>query len=369
MKHVLRCVRQGFHALDSRFPSLVWPFALSFFKLYAASARFSQRKPNAIDVLPWPIPLHEPVRQIRIACILDEFSAGCFAPEAEFIHLSAKCWQREIEADRPDFLLVESAWRGLAGDWHLLISHYSRFRRNPLRDLLGWCRENGVKTVFWNKEDPPNFDHFIDAAKDFDHIFTTDADCITRYREICGHDRIHALPFAAGPTIHNPVRSDATALRADVCFAGTWYGDKFPERCKTLTMMLDAALKYDLHIFDRKYGHPGARYRFPARFQSRIKGSMSYDRMLTAFRAYRVFLNTNSVMTSPTMFARRVFELLACGTPVVSSPSRGMEAMLGDFVRAAWQRSFGTKKTRSISIPSSRLLECAISFSRPRSTK
>ena len=55
--------------------------------------------------------------------------------------------------------------------------------------------------------------------------------------------------------------------------------------------------------------------------------------MLTAYRCYDVMLNTNSVTDSPTMFSRRVFECLACGTPVVSTESTGMREMLGDHVR------------------------------------
>ena len=40
--------------------------------------------------------------------------------------------------------------------------------------------------------------------------------------------------------------------------------------------------------------------------------------MLTAYREYKVFLNVNSVVGSPTMCARRIFEITASGTPVVS---------------------------------------------------
>ena len=55
--------------------------------------------------------------------------------------------------------------------------------------------------------------------------------------------------------------------------------------------------------------------------------------MLTAYRCYDVMLNVNTVSESPTMFARRVFESLACGTPVISSESVGMSQMLGEHVR------------------------------------
>jgi hypothetical protein len=51
--------------------------------------------------------------------------------------------------------------------------------------------------------------------------------------------------------------------------------------------------------------------------------------MNKAYRQYKVFLNVNSVIDSNTMFSRRVFELLACGTPVVSTVSAGIDRMFG----------------------------------------
>ena len=54
--------------------------------------------------------------------------------------------------------------------------------------------------------------------------------------------------------------------------------------------------------------------------------------MIDAYKAHQVFLNVNSVTDSPTMFSRRVFELLACGTAVVSTESVGVQRTLGDVV-------------------------------------
>jgi hypothetical protein len=53
---------------------------------------------------------------------------------------------------------------------------------------------------------------------------------------------------------------------------------------------------------------------------------------LSAYRNFKVFLNVNSVTDSPTMFARRVFEILASSTAVVSTASSGIERMLGEVV-------------------------------------
>ena len=43
--------------------------------------------------------------------------------------------------------------------------------------------------------------------------------------------------------------------------------------------------------------------------------------MLAAYTSYKVFLNVNSVTHSPTMCARRLFELSAAQTAVVTAPA------------------------------------------------
>ena len=57
--------------------------------------------------------------------------------------------------------------------------------------------------------------------------------------------------------------------------------------------------------------------------------------MLAAYKAYKVFLNVNSVTESPTMCARRIFELSACSTPVLSGYSRAIEEMFADLITVA----------------------------------
>ena len=54
--------------------------------------------------------------------------------------------------------------------------------------------------------------------------------------------------------------------------------------------------------------------------------------MIDVYKRHRVFLNVNSVTDSPTMFSRRVFGLLACGTAVISTESVGIEATFRDLV-------------------------------------
>ena len=211
-------------------------------------------------------------------------------------------------------LFCESAWHGNEGRWATMMSAAGA-PKQPVRDLVAWCREQGIPTVFWNKEDPPNFDRFIETAKLFDHVFTVDADCIPRYVEALGHDRVALLPFGAQPRVHNPI-SVRGGRRHEVAFAGTYHAKKYPERAAQMDTVLGPAREFDLHIYSRISDDPD--FAFPPEYTDHIVGSLPYEQMLAAYKAYKVFLNVNSVTESPTMCARRVFELSACGTPVVS---------------------------------------------------
>ena len=269
-----------------------------------------------------------------VAAILDTFTESALRHELDLVLLSPEHWRDQLEKARPVCLFVESAWRGNSGGWKDRIVHYEDSVDNPLRGVLEYCRSAGIPTVFWSKEDPPHFDNFLGAAREFDHVFTSDSDCLPRYRAALGHDRIHVLPFAAQPRVHNPSR-DRSWPKYPVCFAGSWVSRRYPERAEALRVLLDGALPHGLHIFDRNLtrGDFGLDYRFPDEYKEAIRGTLTYDEMLTAYRCYDVMLNVNTITESPTMFARRAFESLACGTPVVSQDSVGMRQMLGGHVR------------------------------------
>ena len=266
----------------------------------------------------------------KVGIILDEFSRDCFAPEFEPVTFRPDNWANVLRTTGAEMLLVESAWHGNDGSWQYRIASYQKNTGDELLDLLACCKRNGVPTVFWNKEDPAHFDRFIDKARLFDVVLTTDADCIPRYRERVGHDRVYALPFAAQPAIHNPVQTEPRLPKA--CFAGTYYATRFEQRQDDMLHLLRPAMRLGLDIFDRMHGAVGVQkdqYRFPDEFQPAIRGRLDYKDMVRAYKQYRVFLNVNSVRQSPTMFSRRVFELLACGTPVVSTYAKGIEELLG----------------------------------------
>jgi len=286
-----------------------------------------------IQTLP-PAPLLQGGRpDLVVASILDPFSFECFKYECTLIPLHVSKWRRQLHKVRPHFLLVESAWKDRR--WGLYGLNPSR-AGCEIAKLVAYCRQAGIPTVFWNKEDPPNYEHFLGTAKLFDHIFTTDAGCIPLYQRDAGHSRVYSLPFAAQPALHNPVGSNYTRKR-NVAFAGTYYHNPlYPDRIPDTQLLLLPAIPYGLHIYDRP--DRASRDRFPDVYRPYIVGQLSYAEMVKAYRLYKVFLNVNSVKHSPTMFSRRVYELLASGANVITSYSRGIAGMFPDLVPIAYTK-------------------------------
>ena len=264
---------------------------------------------------------------LRVAVIMDEFSLQSWGYEFSTIAVTPNAWREEIR-DGIDMLFVESAWNGNGGAWQYQLTG-SKAPTDALRELVAHCRESGIPTIFWNKEDPPHFEDFLETAALFDVVFTSDVNMLPNYRQRLSHERVFPMSFAAQPAIHNPIRWSGQEAPGDVAFAGMYFAHKYPERREQMDYLLggveDTAhrMKRGLTIYSRFSGGD-ENYQFPAPYDKRVVGSLPYNKMLSAYRAHKVFLNVNSVVDSPSMCARRVFEITASGTPVVSAPSKAI---------------------------------------------
>lgn len=263
---------------------------------------------------------------LKVACVMDEFSYEAYRHECQLLQLTPANSLAELQAFQPELLFIESAWCGKDALWKNKVGHNSE----ELRGVLKWCKAHGVPTVFWNKEDPVHFETFLSTAKQFDTVFTTDIDCIHRYKGALGHERVYLLPFACQPVLHNPIelyqRKDA------LCFAGAYYV-RYPERTRDLDHFLrDLPQFRPLDIFDRNLEKQDPNYQFPLAYRPYIVGTLSSAHMDLAYKGYRYGVNLNSIKQSQSMFARRIFELLGSNTLTVSNFSRGLRLLFGDLV-------------------------------------
>jgi len=277
------------------------------------------------------IPSAPPARpDLPVAVILDHFSELAFRYEWDQILITPDTWQQKLEERKPALLFVGSPWNSNGDAWRLAMSA-KRGPSQPLRDLVAWCQANAIPTVLWSTEDPLNHDRFIATAALFDYVFTVDVRRIKDYRRDLGHDRINLLPFGAQPRIHNPVLR-GLGRRYDVAFAGTYVADKHPNRREQMNYLLCAATDAGLDIYSRMENNGDSRYQLPAHLSGFVVGSLEYERMLAAYTAYKVFLNVNSVTDSATICTRRLFELSAAQTAVVSTSAASIEPFFGDTV-------------------------------------
>lgn len=269
-----------------------------------------------------------PLSSLNVAAILDEFTSECLSHEFNLIKITQEKWREQVEEVKPDFLLVESCWRGNDGNWGTLTKGSGAGKK--LSSLLKYCKENSIPTVFWNKEDPPHYEKFGAVATIFDIAITTDINMVPEYKKDFGID-VYPLSFAAQPTIHNPLKVIDRTNKA--VFAGSYYSDK-PKRCLDFKQVLDAieVAGIDYDIFDRNYYRDIEKFAFPSMYQNHIVGNLPPEELWKVHKGYKYQINMNTVQDSSTMFARRVYESLASGTLVVSNYSLGVSELFKDLV-------------------------------------
>lgn len=268
----------------------------------------------------------ESISELKVAAIMDEFTYQAFKPEFNLMQLTPGNWEDELKEFQPDLFFLESAWLGLDGLWKTKISNLSQ----ELIEIIGYCKINNIPIAFWNKEDPIHFETFFAIAKMSDYIFTTDIDCIKKYKTLLKHERVFLLPFAAQTKFHNPIEKYERENK--YCFAGAYY-KRYPERIKDFETIINTiSKKSEVVIYDRNYYKRDPNYRFPKKYRRYIAGHLKSDEIDKAYKGYRFNISMNSVKYSQTMCARRVFELLASNTVTISNYSTAIRNLFGDLI-------------------------------------
>ncbi|MBR2743519.1 MAG: glycosyltransferase [Clostridia bacterium] len=278
---------------------------------------------DAIEAIPDSngIRYYNKVKQ-RIGIIADEFFYESICDAADFVYLTPKNYKETISEGKIDALLLVSAWRGLNNEWVGFAQLKSKTRRT-VSDLISMCKERSIPTIFYSKEDPPNYERFLDYAKQCDYVFTSAAECVPYYKEDCGHDKVYDVMFGINPAMHNPIGFYNEKKDKTVLFSGSWM-EKYPKRCNELSSMFQGVINsdYDLHIVDRNYGND--KYRYPWEYRKFVSPAVDHKKLQKLHKQFDWAININSVTNSDTMFANRTFELQAAGVLLLSNYSVGV---------------------------------------------
>lgn len=288
---------------------------------------FFQRVKPLIDALPESNGCRYYERsQLKIGIVADRFFLDSIKDAADFLFLTPDHWEKQIQ--EIDFLLMVSAWRGLDEEWRGAAKPNSD-QQTTIFKIIAACKERGIPSVFYSKEDPPNYDLFLPIAQHSDIVFTTCEEVVEKYRKDCETQQIYVLPFGINPLMHNPIGMRNPNKQPGVIFSGSWM-NKYPERCKDMRLLMDGVMKADvpLKIVDRNYRRQPTYYRFPPEYWHGISPSMDHDDLQKLHKLYDWALDINTVKDSLTMFANRGYELQASGSLQISNYSAGVNDKL-----------------------------------------
>ena len=291
------------------------------------------------------------IEDLKVAVIMDPFTYNSYSREFQPIILEPNSWLETFKNEKPDLFFCESVYTGVNKNsitngiaieddvmpWQgkiglNLIS--GRDNRKILLEILKYCNEHNIPTIFWNKEDPTSFDmesyNFIDTALHFDFIFTTDEETIPRYNAR-GHHNVYPLLFASQIKLFNPIENKTRSN--DIIFAGSWY-NQFEERSSIMREFFDKIIdsEYNLKIYNRGSELNSVNRQFPTEYSEYIFPKVHFDKMPEVYKESKISLNINTVTNSYTMFARRVFELMSSNTLILSNYSKGIYDLFKDNV-------------------------------------
>lgn len=282
---------------------------------------------------------------LKIALVTDYFTADCLSGESRVRVLTPANYRQVIKEWKPDLVFAESAFHGIKGAWRYELAKQSRLMRvtrpTAIFNLVDFAKSQEIPTVFWNKDDGAFFEPFIDVAKHFDYIFTTDETCLPRYRQAApGARAVNTLIMPYQPAFH---RFDGfNFTHKEACFTGSYYRRILGDRRDFLDTVFQACADTELplNVFDRNHDRLSryVEFRYPKGSHLKLHRGVPHRQTAEIYKRHVMSLNVNSVTGSDTMFSRRLLEILACGGIVVTNPSRSVDRHFADFCHVVHNR-------------------------------
>lgn len=98
-------------------------------------------------------------------------------------------------------------------------------------------------------------------------------------------------------------------------------------------MMFEEVSKTDgLAIFDRNSDRKSSNYRYPKFEKMEVFPSVTYEQAAKVYKDYLISLNVNTIEDSPTMFSRRLVEIInTCGGVAITNNTPAVQKYFKDY--------------------------------------
>lgn len=145
--------------------------------------------------------------------------------DARVLSVREDDWESQLSGAQPRFLLIETVWHVEHRHWRYAMVRDGH--NGELLRLLAHCRRIGLPVVVWYRETPAHLPQFAWLAEHADLMCAVDQTLATALSSAYPNARVHCLPPAIQPALHNPLRNaglrDAARDLGDrTVFDGWW---------------------------------------------------------------------------------------------------------------------------------------------------
>ncbi|HUQ79165.1 MAG TPA: glycosyltransferase [Patescibacteria group bacterium] len=270
---------------------------------------------------------------LRVAAVADSWLLDALEPECRLVPLRPETWRATLEACPPDLLLVHSAWHGRGGAWQyrLAASPFpDAIRRDAIHLISAWCSERDIPRVLWDTEPRERWRRFRDLAVLVDHVVAADGASVDAYRAWMPRSAftVDRLPIGIQPRIHHP-DTDAAGDPGQAAFIGSVAADVSLDRREALERLVLAGANRGAAIHDRAGQTEPERFALPAGVEASVALRVPGEDLGPLYRHHRPVLLNGSGPRPDAVVPRSILEAMACGAPVVTTPSPAIEEVLG----------------------------------------
>ncbi|MGO1183576.1 MAG: glycosyltransferase [Micrococcaceae bacterium] len=262
----------------------------------------------------------------RIGIIADQELISTLEGSVELVAITPENYAQQLA--EIDLLLVTSTWVGIDDAWSGLADLRSPLRDLVVKSIMRGARDRGVPVAFWSTEDPLGFTHFRRFAVHADHVFTTAAESVPAYEKILRTGApVHVLPLGVNPRQHHPLGCMRHEEHSFL-LSGPWDRVEYPERRFAGEHILDGLVQAgaDLTILDAllEDTEVGLEARYPDRYLPHLHPALSTEQTAQLQRLLPLGVALNADAESQTAFDRRLLELQATGTMILSNYNAGV---------------------------------------------